>query len=143
MILYCGSTETEFLSMVVLNVVSVQKLAGIFMKGLLRPWGKKKNPGTDICSTFRWRYFKCHLLWIQSSKQPDSTFSRLKASCFDKTSRKAWFLFFFYLRPLNIFWIFKTTQYTPVSTWEQTVRRNSCPSTNTHGGSTLKPFPFC
>lgn len=88
MILYCGSTESEFLSVVVLNVVSVQKFAGIFMKGLFRPWGKK-NPHTDTCSTFKWRYFRCHLLWIQSSKQPDSTFSRAHSQLFRQDFKKS------------------------------------------------------
>lgn len=95
MILYCGSTETEFLSMVVLNVISVQKFAGIFMKGLFRPRGEKKNPSTDICSTFKQRYFKCHLLWIQSSKQPDSTFSRADSQLSRQDFKKSLVPFFF------------------------------------------------
>lgn len=143
MILYCCSTETEFLSLVVLNIISVQKFAGIFMKGLFRPWGGGGNPSTDICSTFKWRYFKCHLLWTWSSKQPDSTFSRAHSQLFRKTLRKAWFLFSFYLRLLNILQIFKTTQYTLVPIWEQTFKKDLCPRTSLCVGSAWKPFPGC
>lgn len=78
---------------------------------------------------------------LQNSLTPH--FQGLTASCFDKTWRKAWFLFSFYLRPLNMLWIFKTTQYTPVTIWEQTFRRDLCPCTYPYVGSAWKPFPCC
>lgn len=51
------------------------------------------------------------------------------------------FFLFFYFRPLNMLSIFQTTQYTPVTIWEQTFREDFCPYTGT--GSTWKPLPGC
>lgn len=44
--------------------------------------GRRNNPSTDICHIFKWRYFICHILWIQSSEQPDSTFARAQIQLF-------------------------------------------------------------
>lgn len=73
---------------------------------------------------------------LQNSPTPH--FQGPMASCFDKTLRKAWFLFSFYVRPLKTLWIFKTTQYAPVSIWEHTFKKDLCLHTSVRVGSALK-----
>lgn len=134
--------RNRFSSLVVFSVVSVQKFIGIFIKRLFRPcrgWGGGEKVPTltyvahlsgDILNTI---YYGSSL---QNSPTPH--FQGPMASCFDKTLRKAWFLFSFYVRPLKTLWIFKTTQYAPVPIWEHTFKKDLCLHTSIRVGSALK-----
>lgn len=114
------------------------------MKGLFRPWGKKKRiPGLTYVAHLSGDILNAIYYGpgLQNSLTPH--FQGLIASCSDKTLRKAWFLFSFYLRLLNMLQIFKTTQYTLVPIWEQTFKKDLCPRTSLCVGSAWKPFPGC
>lgn len=79
--------------MVVLNTISVQRFARIFMKELFRPWGKKKIPALTYVAHLSGDIL--NVIYYGSSLQNSLIphFQGLIASCFDKTLRKAWFLF--------------------------------------------------